>query len=68
MRTASGLAQLHQLRGRVGRGQHASTCILVASPKTENGKERMRIMCESTDGFYLSQKTWSSVVLGCIWD
>ena len=51
-----GLAQLHQLRGRVGRGQHASSCILVASPKTENGKERMRIMCESTDGFYLSQK------------
>ena len=51
-----GLAQLHQLRGRVGRGQHASTCILVASPKSENGKERMRIMCESTDGFYLSQK------------
>lgn len=51
-----GLAQLHQLRGRVGRGTHASTCILIASPKTENGKERMKIMCESTDGFYLSQK------------
>lgn len=51
-----GLAQLHQLRGRVGRGTHASTCILVANPKTENGKERMKIMCESTDGFYLSQK------------
>ena len=51
-----GLAQLHQLRGRVGRGEHASTCILIASPKTEQGKQRMQIMCESTDGFYLSQK------------
>lgn len=51
-----GLAQLHQLRGRVGRGRYASTCILVANPKTDNGRERMRIMCESTDGFYLSQK------------
>ena len=51
-----GLAQLHQLRGRVGRGAHASSCILIASPKTENGKERMKIMCDSTDGFYLSQK------------
>lgn len=51
-----GLSQLHQLRGRVGRGSIESFCILLANPKTENGKERMRIMTESTDGFYLSQK------------
>lgn len=51
-----GLSQLHQLRGRVGRGSVESFCILLANPKTENGKERMRIMTESTDGFYLSQK------------
>lgn len=51
-----GLSQLHQLRGRVGRGQYQSYCILVSTPKTENGKKRMKIMTESTDGFYLSQK------------
>ncbi|MBF0779821.1 ATP-dependent DNA helicase RecG [Granulicatella sp. 19428wC4_WM01] len=51
-----GLAQLHQLRGRVGRGEHQSYCILVANPKTEQGKLRMKIMSESHDGFYLSQK------------
>ena len=51
-----GLAQLHQLRGRVGRGSAESYCLLLANPKTEIGKERMQIMTESTDGFYLSQK------------
>lgn len=51
-----GLAQLHQLRGRVGRGSQASYCILVADPKNEAGKERMKIMTETTDGFVLSQK------------
>lgn len=51
-----GLAQLHQLRGRVGRGNYRSYCVLIASPKTQTGKERMKIMCESNDGFYLSQK------------
>lgn len=51
-----GLAQLHQLRGRVGRGEYRSYCILIASPKTQQGQERMKIMCESNDGFYLSQK------------
>ncbi|MFZ2369598.1 MAG: ATP-dependent DNA helicase RecG [Trichococcus flocculiformis] len=51
-----GLSQLHQLRGRVGRGDKESYCVLVADPKTDNGKERMRIMVESTDGFYLSQR------------
>ncbi|MGO2082269.1 ATP-dependent DNA helicase RecG [Vagococcus sp.] len=51
-----GLAQLHQLRGRVGRGSLASYCILVANPKSEQGKERMKIMTETTDGFKLSEK------------
>ncbi|AQP54068.1 ATP-dependent DNA helicase RecG [Vagococcus penaei] len=51
-----GLAQLHQLRGRVGRGQLASYCILVANPKSEQGKERMKIMTETTDGFVLSER------------
>lgn len=50
-----GLAQLHQLRGRVGRGEHQSYCILLADPKNEVGKERMRIMTETTDGFQLSE-------------
>ncbi|MGX1900306.1 ATP-dependent DNA helicase RecG [Thermolongibacillus altinsuensis] len=51
-----GLAQLHQLRGRVGRGSEQSYCILVADPKSETGKERMRIMTETNDGFVLSEK------------
>ncbi|MGO4887820.1 ATP-dependent DNA helicase RecG [Anaerobacillus sp. MEB173] len=51
-----GLSQLHQLRGRVGRGSEQSYCILLADPKSETGKERMRIMTETNDGFVLSQK------------
>ncbi|WP_427813359.1 ATP-dependent DNA helicase RecG [Enterococcus sp. 22-H-5-01] len=51
-----GLAQLHQLRGRVGRGSDASYCVLVASPKNEMGKERMKIMTETNNGFVLSEK------------
>lgn len=51
-----GLAQLHQLRGRVGRGAAASTCILVANPKNEVGKKRMQIMTETTNGFVVSEK------------
>jgi ATP-dependent DNA helicase RecG len=51
-----GLAQLHQLRGRVGRGNQASYCILVANPKNEVGKERMKIMTQTNNGFVVSQK------------
>ncbi len=50
-----GLAQLHQLRGRVGRGSHQSYCILLADPKGDTGKERMRVMTETNDGFTLSE-------------
>ncbi|MGG5357381.1 MULTISPECIES: ATP-dependent DNA helicase RecG [unclassified Enterococcus] len=51
-----GLAQLHQLRGRVGRGKDASYCVLVANPKNELGVERMKIMTETNNGFILSEK------------
>ncbi|WP_126426144.1 ATP-dependent DNA helicase RecG [Brevibacillus marinus] len=51
-----GLAQLHQLRGRVGRGADQAYCVLIADPKTEVGRERMRVMCETNDGFALSQR------------
>jgi ATP-dependent DNA helicase RecG len=51
-----GLAQLHQLRGRVGRGQHASFCILLADPKSEDGIARMGIMVETQDGFKIAEE------------
>ncbi len=51
-----GLAQLHQLRGRVGRGEHQSFCIMVANPKTDEGKARMKIMEQTTDGFILAEE------------
>lgn len=51
-----GLAQLHQLRGRVGRGADASHCILIANPKNETGVARMTIMTETTNGFIVSEK------------
>ncbi|HLR80245.1 MAG TPA: ATP-dependent DNA helicase RecG [Bacillota bacterium] len=51
-----GLAQLHQLRGRVGRGEKQSYCILIADPKGEVGKERMRIMSETNNGFELAEQ------------
>lgn len=51
-----GLAQLHQLRGRVGRGSSQSYCLLVSDPKTETGVKRMNVMVQSNDGFVISQK------------
>ncbi|MCS6776891.1 MAG: ATP-dependent DNA helicase RecG, partial [Chthonomonadaceae bacterium] len=51
-----GLAQLHQLRGRVGRGEHASYCILIADPKTEEGQARMEIMTQTRDGFRIAEE------------
>ncbi|ETP68618.1 ATP-dependent DNA helicase RecG [Planococcus glaciei] len=51
-----GLSQLHQLRGRVGRGSDQSYCVLLADPKTEIGKERMASMTETNDGFVLAEK------------
>jgi len=51
-----GLAQLHQLRGRVGRGEHASFCILIAEPKSDEGQARMEIMVETQDGFRIAEE------------
>lgn len=51
-----GLAQLHQLRGRVGRGEHKSSCILIANTKNEITRRRMEIMTESSDGFYIAEE------------
>lgn len=51
-----GLAQLHQLRGRVGRGAHKSYCILIASPTTEEGRRRLAAMVTTGDGFEIAQE------------
>lgn len=51
-----GLAQLHQLRGRVGRGEEQSYCFLLADAKGEIAKQRMQVMVESNDGFYIADK------------
>ncbi|MGX0703715.1 ATP-dependent DNA helicase RecG [Staphylococcus capitis] len=51
-----GLSTLHQLRGRVGRSEHQSYCVLIASPKTETGIERMTIMTQTSDAFELSER------------
>jgi ATP-dependent DNA helicase RecG len=50
-----GLSQLHQLRGRVGRGQKESFCFLFGEPKTAESKERLKAMIDSNDGFYLAE-------------
>jgi len=51
-----GLAQLHQLRGRVGRGQDQSFCILLGDPKTVDGKRRLETMIRTTDGFKIAEE------------
>ncbi len=51
-----GLSQLHQLRGRVGRGEKQSYCILVSGNKSEKTKERLSFFCSTTDGFAISNK------------
>jgi ATP-dependent DNA helicase RecG len=50
-----GLAQLHQLRGRVGRGEHKSYCILITDSKSKICRERLKAMKDSNDGFYISE-------------
>ncbi len=50
-----GLAQLHQLRGRIGRGAENSYCILCATAKSREGKERLRIMEQTNDGFQIAE-------------
>ena len=51
-----GLAQLHQLRGRVGRGEYKSYCILKNEGHSKVCKERMKVMCQTNDGFVISEK------------
>ncbi|MDD6807093.1 MAG: ATP-dependent DNA helicase RecG [Oscillospiraceae bacterium] len=51
-----GLSQLHQLRGRVGRGSYKSTCILLSDNNSEMTKDRLRVMCETTDGFQIANR------------
>jgi ATP-dependent DNA helicase RecG len=51
-----GLLQLHQLRGRIGRGAHPSVCYLLADPTTPEGRSRLEAMRDSTDGFELAER------------
>jgi len=50
-----GLSQLHQLRGRVGRGAHKSYCLLISSSKTDTAKQRLGVLEQSQDGFFISE-------------
>jgi ATP-dependent DNA helicase RecG len=51
-----GLSQLHQLRGRVGRGQYKSTCILISNKKDAESAERLRILTSTSDGFKIADE------------
>jgi len=51
-----GLAQLHQLRGRIGRGKYDSYCILLANPRTENAQKRLKTMADTVDGFEIAEE------------
>ncbi len=51
-----GLSQLHQLRGRIGRGEHDSWCLLFADARTEDARARLRVLAETTDGFRIAEE------------
>ncbi|MBO5421382.1 MAG: ATP-dependent DNA helicase RecG [Clostridia bacterium] len=51
-----GLSQLHQLRGRIGRGQYKSTCILITDAQNEAAQRRMKVMTSTTDGFKIADE------------
>ena len=51
-----GLAQLHQLRGRVGRGKYPSACILISDHTGEETRRRLQVMCDTTDGFRIADE------------
>ena len=51
-----GLSQLHQLRGRVGRGKHQSWCVLVSSSRGETARERLKALCATNDGFQIAEE------------
>src|SRR5690606_29303069 len=50
-----GLAQLHQLRGRVGRSPREALCVLVADPRSEEGRRRLEALCRTTSGFEIAE-------------
>jgi ATP-dependent DNA helicase RecG len=54
-----GLAQIHQLRGRIGRGEHKSFCVLMIDPEAAEAKERLRILEETRDGFRIANEDLS---------
>lgn len=54
-----GLAQLHQLRGRVGRGSQESFCVLIGNPQTEEARERIKILVQNHDGFQVAENDLS---------
>ena len=51
-----GLSQLHQLRGRVGRGQHQSYCVLMSASRSETARERLRVLAGTNDGFKIAEE------------
>ncbi len=51
-----GLSQLHQLRGRVGRGKHESFCVLVTASRSDTARERLRALCATNDGFQIAEE------------
>jgi ATP-dependent DNA helicase RecG len=51
-----GLSQLHQLRGRVGRGQERSFCILISDNKNPETRQRMKVLCSTNDGFVIAEE------------
>jgi ATP-dependent DNA helicase RecG len=53
-----GLSQLHQLRGRVGRGDHQSFCVLIADATTEEARARLAVLVRTSDGFEIAEEDW----------
>ena len=51
-----GLSQLHQLRGRVGRGKHQSYCVLITSNRNQETRARLKVLTQTTDGFRISEE------------
>lgn len=51
-----GLAQLHQLRGRIGRGERDALCLLISDPETDEAHQRLQAICSTTDGFKIAEQ------------
>ena len=62
-----GLAQLHQLRGRIGRGDQASECFLFGEPSTDEGKTRLRLLTKIHDGFQIAEEDLNLRGPGDLW-